>query len=113
MRAGGSGERPVATARGDDAWGGARAGDTPGLCLRRGSVTSGAPTVTSRGGGDVRPRGRTPRTNPKGPGAHWRPRPFGRIPCQPAGWRWEKTPFLIRGRPSPSPESRSGLILEL
>lgn len=71
---GGSGERPVATASGGDAWGGTRAGGTPGLCLRRGSVTSGAPAVTSRGGGDVRPRGGTPRTNPKGPGAHRRPR---------------------------------------
>lgn len=59
----------VAVARGDGAWGGAQAGGAPGLCLRLGSVTSGAPTVTSRGGGDVRPRGRTPRSNPKGPGA--------------------------------------------
>lgn len=70
MRAGG-GERgtAVAVARGDRAWGGAQAVGTPGLCLRRGSLTSGAPTVTSRGGGDVRPRGRTPRTNVKVPGA--------------------------------------------
>lgn len=47
----------------DTAWGGAQVGGMPGLCLRRGPVTSGAPTVTSRGGGDVRPRGRTPLTN--------------------------------------------------
>lgn len=46
------------------AWGGTLARDTPGLCLRRGPVISGAPAVTSLGTGDIRPRGRTPRTNP-------------------------------------------------
>lgn len=46
------------------AWGGAQARDMPGLCLRRGPGTSGAPTVTSRGSGDVRSRGRTSHTNP-------------------------------------------------
>lgn len=36
----------------------AGAGSMPALCLCRGSVTSGVPTVTSRGCGDVTPRGR-------------------------------------------------------
>lgn len=46
------------------AWGGARLGGTPGLCLRLGPVTSRAAAVTSRGGDDVRPAGRTPRADP-------------------------------------------------
>lgn len=40
----------------------ARARDTSGLCLRGRPVTSGAPTMMSRGGSDVRALGRTPRT---------------------------------------------------
>lgn len=40
----------------------ARAGDTSRLCLRGRPVTSGAPTMMSRGGSDVRALGRTLRT---------------------------------------------------
>lgn len=44
------------------AWGPAQAGDTSRLCLRGRPVTSGAPTMMSRGGSDVRALGRTLRT---------------------------------------------------
>lgn len=44
------------------AWGRARAGDTSRLCLRGRPVTSGVPTMMSRGGSDVRALGRTLRT---------------------------------------------------
>lgn len=56
-------------ARGGRGWGGrlrgrAQARGPPGLCLRRGPMTSGVPTVTSWGCGDVRLEGGPPRTNP-------------------------------------------------
>lgn len=80
--------------------GSAGAGSTPALCLFRGPVISGVPAVTSRGCGDVTPRGRTT------PHARIRRVPsatrrVGRIPCLPAGWGWERTPFLTCGRPFP------------
>lgn len=62
MRPGGAG-RP-----GGRRPGGVRPGLAGPLSARR-PVISGAPAVTSRGGGDVRPRGRTPALVRRVPGA--------------------------------------------
>lgn len=61
-RGGGGGPRLAVQGGEGSAWGRARAGDTSRLCLRGRPVTSGAPTMMSRGGSDVRALGRTLRT---------------------------------------------------